>query len=105
MALEDILMDEAKRLYPVGTRFVPAHMGQSEQTWCVITDDSEFKYNGGDPDITSMVDGKAWIPAKRLEPSKYGNTEYNRCVYHNGKWAKRLDPLPVTELKQLPIFN
>ena len=105
MQENDKLMEQARKMYPVGTKFIPAHISREEGVWCVITSDSELKWNGGGLNITSMVNGKAWLNANRARSDEYGNTEYNRCVYHNGKWAKRLDSLPATEPKQLPIFN
>lgn len=79
------LLEEAKRRYPVGTKFYPAHLSGEieEDVYCIITDDTEFKFIGDS--IYATVNGNTYFSA---DQTKYGNTSYNRCLYNNKKWAE-----------------
>lgn len=82
--LEDDLISEAKRRYPLGTKFRPAHIPGSDITeYCIVTEDSIFHKNGDE--IVLTINGRWWI--KKGNP-KYGNTNYDRYVYYQGKWAE-----------------
>jgi hypothetical protein len=78
---EDPLITEAKRRYPVGTHFMPAHTNDGI---CIITEDCKFDKIDGN-NIYSRI-----ITTNQVSSSdkKYGNTGYNRVVYYNGKWAQ-----------------
>ena len=79
---EDSLIEEAKKRYPVGTKFYPAHTGKGSNEYCIVTDDSVFI--GDNNMIYSKINGFIWSSDK--DP-KYGNTGYNRLIYQRGEWA------------------
>ena len=86
---KDELLHRAKEMFPVGTKFCPAHQADEyeikEKTHCIITDDTsiEFDENG---DIIAMVGSHRWFNS---EAKEYGNTPYDRIVYYarDKKWA------------------
>lgn len=84
MNIEQLLL-EAKNKYPIGTEFKPAHTSQGND-YAIITDDTVFDY--ANEYITARVNGRAYMFGSPNKPSKYGNTPFNRIVYHNGKWAE-----------------
>ncbi|HQP00506.1 MAG TPA: hypothetical protein PL042_07900, partial [Caldisericia bacterium] len=86
---EDDLISEAKKRYPIGTKFRPAHIPGSDITeYCIVTEDSIFHKNGDE--IVLTVNGYWWD----RENPKYGNTNYNRYVYYQGKWAEIVSDEP-----------
>ena len=84
---EDDLISEAKRRYPVGTKFKPPHVTTSE--YCIVTEDSVFEKHGDE--IVLTINGCYWI--EKGNP-KYGNTNYNRLVYYQGRWAEIISDEP-----------
>lgn len=82
---EDDLISEAKRRYPIGTKFRPAHTPDKDVLgyYCIVTEDSVFEKYGDQ--IVLTVNGEYWI---YRENPKYGNTDYNRIIYYQGKWAE-----------------
>jgi hypothetical protein len=89
------LLEEAKRRYPVGTRFIPAHLGDIDD-YCIITDDTvlELMYDN----VVAKVNGQPWLPKEEHYP-KYGSEHnYNRNVYCDGKWAKVVGSLSHQDL-------
>lgn len=79
------LIEEAKRRYPVGTKFSPAHVARHDVSYCIITKDSTFDYQSGYITAKAGLDShKNGTPQK---PTEYGTTWYNRIVYYNEKWA------------------
>jgi hypothetical protein len=86
---EDDLISEAKKKYPIGTKFRPAHIPGSDITeYCIVTEDSIFHKNGDG--IVLTINGCWWD----RENPKYGNTNYNRVIYHEGKWAEIVSDEP-----------
>ena len=86
---EDDLISEAKKRYPIGTKFRPAHIPGSDITeYCIVTEDSIFHKNGDG--IVLTINGCWWD----RENPKYGNTNYNRVIYHEGKWAEIVSDEP-----------
>lgn len=90
------LVAEAKRRYPVGTRFVPAHMSPSKCS-SVITADSTMKVDANMV-ISLSGDGKSFLPDSVRTPSRYGDNCYERLVYYNGIWAEIVGS-PVPEVR------
>lgn len=43
---KDDLIEEAKKRYPIGTRFIPAHLSESS-SYCIVTNDKFIKNDGG----------------------------------------------------------
>lgn len=81
---EDDLISEAKRRYPLGTKFRPAHIPDNDITkYCIVTEDSVFEKYGDQ--IVLTINGHWWI--EKGNP-KYGNTYYIRYVCYEGKWAE-----------------
>ena len=79
--LKDDLIEEAKKRYPVGTKFYPVHMAQKRE-YCIITDDTVFVKPSDI--IYSEINGLVFN--SNGDP-KYGATTFNRTVYYKGKWA------------------
>ena len=68
---EKDILSEAKRKYPIGTKFYPAHMGTRDaDDYCIVTDDSEFVLEDGD--IVAKINGSRW---DSTSSGKYGNTD------------------------------
>lgn len=98
---EDPLITEAKKRYPVGTKFCPAHVDIDPEDYCIITkdcciitegyciitEDSEFTIICGDVYSSITIDKKNWDDSGN---SKYGTTTINRVVYYSqeNKWAE-----------------
>lgn len=79
---ENSLIEEAKKRYPIGTRFIPAHIPNSKD-YCIVTNDN-FKLNTHG--IYSLTDNGI----KFSNDKKYGTTGCNRIIYYEGKWAEIL---------------
>lgn len=71
----------AKKMYPIGTKFYPAHVISNTKEYCIVTNDMFSDSRDG---IMSLTDEERFYDSS----SKYGNTAYNRLVYHEGKWAE-----------------
>lgn len=86
---KDELLYRAKQMFPVGTKFCPAHQVDEdeirENTHCIITDDTSIEFDE-DGDIVAMVGSQRWFNSHAKE---YGNTPYDRIVYYarDKKWA------------------
>lgn len=74
------LLEEAKRRYPIGTKFHPAHLDNTSE-YCIVTNINFYKR--GNVIVAKTNEGDDYNLG-----SIYGNTSYNRIVYSNGKWAK-----------------
>lgn len=83
---EELLLEEVKRRYPIGTRFRPAHLrfDKDDTEYCVVVND-RFEFISAS--IYSLTDEGHTYDVHRYD-NKYGNNAYNRSVYHNGKWAE-----------------
>jgi hypothetical protein len=86
----------AKKRYPIGTKFRPTHVNDLE--YCIVTEDSVFEKYGDQ--ITLTVNGEYWI---NRENPKYGNTNYNRIVYYQGKWAEIVSDEPEINTYSLKV--
>ena len=86
---KDELLHRAKQMFPVGTKFCPAHQTDEneirEKTHCIITDDTSLEFDDSG-NIYAMVGTTRWFHPQVQE---YGNTSYDRLVYwaRNKKWA------------------
>jgi hypothetical protein len=67
---QESLLEEAKRRYPIGTKYYVAHLNGKDAYYEDIVDSHDFSYTKHS--IT-------------LEGSTFKN--WARCVYHEGKWA------------------
>lgn len=95
---KDELLYRAEQMFPVGTRFSPAHVSFDKQDdeYCIMTDDSVISF-GPDGSISATIhDGENW---DHLGDSKYGNTRLNRVLYYKpmDRWA--------TVVKESPKFK
>lgn len=95
---KDELLYRAEQMFPVGTRFYPAHLSfdKEDSEYCVMTDDSVIEFGPDGNIYASIHDGNNW---DHLGESKYGNTRLNRVLYYKpeGKWA--------TVVKEAPQFK
>lgn len=81
-------LEEAKRRYPVGTRFIGAHVPKQTSSVSVVTNDT-FKIGRRQTSgisIYAMTDEGQYYSSA----SKYGNTANDRIVCCEGKWAEIL---------------
>lgn len=86
------IIQEAKKRYPIGTKFIPAHVEPGDDYCIVLTD--EFFFENGVDYLYAKFNGTAtWDVSGNPE---YGNTSFNRVVYKKGKWA---------EVYNLPAIN
>lgn len=95
---EDDLISEAKRRYPLGTKFRPAHILSNTSEYCIVTEDSIFEKD--EDQIVLTVNGQWWIGRGNL---KYGNTSCGRCVYYKGKWAEIVSDEPEINTYSLKV--
>lgn len=82
----DLLIEEAKKRYPVGTRFIGAHVPDQNHAISIVTN-TEFKTGSTQSaglTLTAMTDEGTYYSGK----SKYGNTANDRIVYIDGRWAE-----------------
>lgn len=87
------LLEEAKNRYPIGTKFIPAHIETTD--YCIITTEYFKGSTESDTIYAKLLDGTI----HDVHPYKYGNTPYSRVVYHKGKWAEI-----IVEEKELPPY-
>jgi len=83
---EQMLLQEIKKKYPVGTKFYPAHVKNTkkEGAYCVITNDKfRIEFNN---DIYALTDENLAYSFDK----KDGNNSYNRVVFSDGKYAEIL---------------
>lgn len=88
------LLEQAKKRFPVGTKFVPAHIDTDESDrYCIIVEYGEF-VEDEDNEITQTLNGSYWDENYNPE---YGNTKWNRVVYFRGNWARIIEEPKVDE--------
>jgi hypothetical protein len=95
---ENPLITEAKKRYPVGTSFHPAHVANSS-FYCTITENSVFKIISSD-EITASINQQSWVDPDLSKNKIYGNCQLNRTVYYQGKWADIANVPRETEKKK-----
>jgi hypothetical protein len=79
---KSLLIEEAKKRFPVGTKFYPGHLSGLKTEICIVTNDNFTVDKDGD--IYSLTDdGKNYSNCH-----KYGNTNCDRVVYYLGNWAE-----------------
>jgi hypothetical protein len=80
---EHPLVTEARRRYPMGSLFKPAHVNKENSEFCIITNNNFVYENGHVYALTNT--GGYWSDA-----NMYGNTQSNRIVYYGDKkvWAE-----------------
>ena len=87
MSEESPFITEAKRRYPVGTKFRPPHMLDEEwyeDHYCIVTEDTVFELREDSKVVTACIPSRypTWVKEDTPEtPSKYGNTNLFRHVY------------------------
>jgi hypothetical protein len=95
---KDELLYRANEMFPVGTRFYPAHLtfDKEDSEYCVITDDSVIEFGTDGNLYANIHDGMHW---DHQCESKYGNTRLNRILYYKpeNRWA--------TVVKEVPKFK
>jgi len=80
------LLEEAKKRYPVGTRFIPAHMSERYGSMSIVTNDifKIAKRQSNGISIYAMTDEGKYFNGD----IQYGNTTFDRIVCFEGKWAE-----------------
>lgn len=95
---KDELLYRAEQMFPVGTRFYPAHLtfDKEDSEYCIITDDSVIEFGPDGNLYANIHDGRHW---DHQGESKYGNTRLNRVLYYKPtlEWA--------TVVKEAPKFK
>ena len=95
------LIEEAKKRYPVGTCFFPAHINKKrDNTYCIITEDSNFVLRNFEQ-IVAIINDSNWVDSRLKQ---YGNTPFNRVVYERGKWAEIVSK-PEEKIKEITEEN
>jgi len=80
--IKEALLTEAKKRYPVGTKFTPAHV-KNLSDFCIVISD---KFKIDENTIHAYLpNDRSWDSTGN---SKFGNTTLNRMVYYCGKWAE-----------------
>jgi hypothetical protein len=86
-SIEEDLISQAKQRYPIGTKFIPAHVQikLDDDMYCVVTNHFYIKADK-DGDIIAYTDKQQ----SHSTNSKYGNTNYERVLYDKklSKWAE-----------------
>jgi hypothetical protein len=98
-ASEGELLEEAKRRYPIGTVFSPAHVNSTHK--CIVTNFNfvTTKRQSKTIGVAILTDDKEYYSGD----SKYGDTAYDRLVYSDGKWAKIIS-LPETKVESKEVI-
>jgi hypothetical protein len=95
---KDELLYRAEQMFPVGTRFSPAHVSfdKEDDEYCVMTDDSVIAFDHAGNICATIHDDNYW---DHTCDSKYGNTRMNRVLYYKpmNRWA--------TIVKEAPQFK
>lgn len=87
---QDKLLEKAKRDYPIGTHFYPAHISNDNPTdYCIVTtNEYEVSSNGG---INAIAKDKSYSDGRycKSDNSSEGNTCLHRMIYSTEHgWAK-----------------
>jgi len=90
------IIKEAKKRYPIGTKFRPPHLNSSKVICIVVNHD--FVFSG---DKLYVYDN---IGNYGSSDKTSGDNSYSRCIFNHGKWAEVIE-LPVSKMKELfPIY-
>jgi len=81
---KESLLEEARRRYPKGTKYYPAHLSGDGNSICTVGDPDNFILLAGD--ILESLGNK----------EKNGHS-YTERIYYNGKWAKIVTPVVEEE--------
>lgn len=87
--VENPLIEEAKKRYPPGTKFQPAHLKGRPTETCVIGLHENFQFNGDE------------IYISHGNQDKNGHN-YSEIIYHEGNWAEIIEE-PKEELIESPM--
>lgn len=106
----DNLIEEAKKRYPIGTKFRPAHIGNTSGNYCLVSTEN-FKIENN-VIYAKLKNNKV----SESFPFEYGDNYLNRVIYYHGKWAEILEnetikpnsatsPKKITELKYPDVVH
>ena len=82
MTTEEELIAEAKKRYSIGTKFIPAHVSQNPNYFCIVCT-TDFRYEN---DYLYAVLPDNTIYDIKNNP-EYGNCDLNRIIFYKGSWA------------------
>lgn len=82
----DLLIKEAKERYPIGTRFIGAHVPHKKNDVSIVTTNMFIKASRQSDGVSiyALTDSRRYYDSD----SKYGNTANDRIVYFEGRWAE-----------------
>jgi hypothetical protein len=89
------LLAKIKSLYPVGTKFYPAHVSE-DGSFCIVAN-TNFKISTKNGDEINNIYALTDEDRECDKHSKYGNCSLQRVVYSEGKFAN-IDNAPVIKI-------
>ena len=82
MTTAEELIAEAKRRYSIGTKFIPAHVNQNPDYFCIVCT-TDFRYEN-DCLYAVLPDNTIFDTQNNPE---YGNCDFNRIIFYKDFWA------------------
>lgn len=76
------LIAKAKKNYPIGTKFIPAHTSQNPDYFCIVCT-TDFRYEGGC--LYAVLPDNTVYDIKNNP--EYGNCSLNRVIFYSKEWA------------------
>ena len=88
----NMIMEQARRKFPIGTRFIPIHLHGSTQG-CIITTNN-FECIGNNVYAKTTKDSYSLLIDDQGSEywDQHGGNTHSRIVYDNGKWATIVKP-------------
>jgi len=81
------LIKEAKKRYPIGSKVLPPHVDHRNENEYFIVRAHNFEFVSGSLYAPTKM-GLQWVPTSASDFVYYGNTTYNRVLFHKTRWAK-----------------
>ena len=82
MTTAEELIAEAKRRYSIGTKFIPAHVSQNPNYFCIVCT-TDFRYEN-DYLYAVLPDDTVYDAQNNPE---YGNCPFSRVIFYSKEWA------------------
>lgn len=93
--VKDILFEEARKRFPIGTSFYPNHVNAERSgDYCIVTNtDLGLEYD--DESIIALTNTGGYFS----DDKEYGNTCFARVLYTKGEWANIKEQAPQYNLE------